>query len=205
MRQFARIKAEKKERIICFIILPVVFFLIMGREAFSKNSDTSTTATALTVKNELPLKGKRICIDPGHGGEESGAVGVGGLRESDVNLRVALLLKEMLEKAGATVLMTRTDDRTVSITERWKFNRANNTDLFVSIHHNANAQVDRSVNRTEVFYHWNDDGGPSEDAARAVLREMQARFPLPDSKVYMCWAYGVLRENSYPAILGELS
>lgn len=205
MRKFATIKFKKKRKIECFIILLGFFFLTMGRGIMSQTTDISTSFTAVSVKNELPLKGKRICIDPGHGGEESGAVGVGGLRESDVNLRVALFLKEMLEKAGATVLMTRTEDKTVSITERWKFNRENNTDLFVSIHHNANAQIDRSVNRTEVFYHWNDEGGPSEDAARAVLREMQARFPLPDSKVYMCWAYGVLRENSYPAILGELS
>ncbi len=205
MRKFARIKFNKRCKVECFIILLGFFFLTMGRGIMSQTSDISPSLTALSVKNELPLKGKRICIDPGHGGEESGAVGVGGLRESDVNLRVALFLKEMLEKAGATVLMTRTEDKTVSITERWKFNRENNTDLFVSIHHNANAQIDRSVNRTEVFYHWNDEGGPSEDAARAVLREMQARFLLPDSKVYMCWAYGVLRENSYPAILGELS
>ncbi|MCD6386043.1 N-acetylmuramoyl-L-alanine amidase [Candidatus Sumerlaeota bacterium] len=176
-----------------------IFFLAIAYAQTTPGSSQSLT------EDVSPLAGKRICLDPGHGGSQTGAVGVGGLRESDVNLRVALILKELLEQAGATVLMTRTDDSTVSIAERREFNKKHNTDLFVSIHHNANAQVDRTVNRTEVFYHWHDRGGPSEDAARHIYRELQATFKLPDSKVYMCWAYGVLRENSYPAVLGEAS
>lgn len=92
-----------------------------------------------------------------------------------------------------------------SIGDRSQFNKSQKTDLFVSIHHNANAQNDKSVNRTESFYHWKDREGPSEDAARLVHREMQALLKLPDSKVYVCWSYGVLRENDYPAILIEPS
>lgn len=187
------------ERIgVCGIVFSV-FFLAM---AFGQVNPPSSQPPGDDVS---PVAGKRICIDPGHGGSQTGAVGVGGLRESDVNLRVALFLKELLEQAGATVLMTRSDDSSVSIPERREFNKKNHTDLFVSIHHNANAQVDRTVNRTEVFYHWYDRGGPSEDAARHIYRELQATFKLPDSKVYMCWAYGVLRENTYPAVLGEAS
>ncbi len=152
-----------------------------------------------------PLQGKRICIDPGHGGAQTGAVGKTGLKESDINLVVSKYLKDMLEAEGATVFLTRDDDSAISLGERCEFNKAHDTDLFVSIHHNANAQGDTSMNRTEVFYHWKDRGGPSKDAAYHVYRELQETFDLPDSKVYMCWAYGVLRENSYPAILGEAS
>lgn len=152
-----------------------------------------------------PLQGKLICLDPGHGGDSSGAVGPKGLKEKDVNLREAFFLKEMLEKAGATVVMTRTGDSDPGIVERATFNRQKKTDLFVSMHHNANAQNDRTMNRTESFYHWKDNGGPSEDAARLIHREMQGLLKLPDSKVYVCWAYGVLRENSYPAVLVEPS
>jgi len=150
-----------------------------------------------------PVAGKRICIDPGHGGDESGAVGPNGFQEKDLNLAVALILRDLLQDAGATVVMTRTTDKTVSILDRGKFNKAQNTDLFVSVHHNANAQADPTSDRIEVFWHWHDDGGPSEDAARALLRPLQAAFGQPGSKAYLCWAYGVLRENSYPAILGE--
>ncbi|MBN1901895.1 N-acetylmuramoyl-L-alanine amidase [Candidatus Sumerlaeota bacterium] len=150
------------------------------------------------------LKGKKICLDPGHGGMESGAVGVKGLKEKDVNLREAFILKEMLEKAGATVILTRSEDKSVSLTDRCKLNKQHNTDLFLSLHHNANAQGDSSMNRIESFYHFKDDGGPSEDAARRIHREMQATLKLP-GKPYMCWAYGVLRENAYPAVLIEPS
>ena len=156
-------------------------------------------------ETKLPLEGIKICLDPGHGGTQTGAVGPQGLKESDVNLKEARMLKEMLEEAGAEVVMTRNDDSNVSLTDRWKFNRAENTDLFVSLHHNANAQNDKSMNRTEVFYHWKDRGGPSRDIAYILYRELQATMDLPDSKPYMCWAYGVLRENAYPAVLAEPS
>jgi N-acetylmuramoyl-L-alanine amidase len=154
---------------------------------------------------KLPLKGKKICLDPGHGGGATGAVGKKGLTEKEINLTEALMLKEMLEKAGAEVVLTRNDDSNVSISKRREFNKAEKTDLFVSMHHNANAQGDAEMNRIEVFYHWKDRNGPSEDAARLLTRELESLLKLPGSKTYMCWAYGVLRENCFPAILGEPS
>ncbi len=58
-----------------------------------------------------PLQGRRICLDPGHGGPWPGAIApTNAVREADVNLNVALRLQRMLEQAGATVIMTRTDD-----------------------------------------------------------------------------------------------
>jgi N-acetylmuramoyl-L-alanine amidase len=165
----------------------------------------SALTTGLGVAEESALKGKKICLDAGHGGTESGAVGLNRLREKDVNLKVVLFLKDMLEKEGATVLLTRKGDENVSLGNRAKFNIDNKTDLFVSIHHNANAQMDRAQNRTESFYHYKDVGGPSEDASRDVLRGLENAFHLPDSKAYCCWAYGVLRNNGVPAILAEAS
>ena len=152
-----------------------------------------------------PLEGKKICLDPGHGGPQTGAVGRNRLTEKEVNLKEVMMLKEMLEEAGAEVVLTRSDDSNVSLGDRWKLNREQNTDLFVSLHHNANAHGDASVNRTEVFYHWHDRKGPSVDMAYHLYRELQSLLDLPDSKVYMCWAYAVLRENSYPAVLAEPS
>src|SRR5213593_4238235 len=57
------------------------------------------------------LAGRRIAIDPGHGGLFRGALGVNGLTEAEVNLGVALYLRGLLEARGAIVTMTRTDDR----------------------------------------------------------------------------------------------
>jgi len=188
-----------KEGILSLVCMALLLFII-GAASGDNSLTSSSNATEVS-----PLAGKKICIDPGHGGRETGAVGVGGLKESDVNLRVSHFLREMLEKEGAVVLMTRTTDTAISLMARCELNKKHEADLFVSVHHNANAQVDRSSNRTEVFYHWHDRGGPSEDAARHVYRELQSFVNLPDSKAYMCWAYGVLRENRYPAILGEMS
>ena len=79
---------------------------------------------------------RKIFIDPGHGGSDPGAVG-GGMRESDITLEVSKFLAVTLERAGLEVMLSRTQDTTVSINERWQ--AANNwgTDLFVSVHVNA--------------------------------------------------------------------
>ena len=185
------------------VAVSILFILFIAVNTFPQTSPEVIKMEQ--PKEQSPLLGKRVCIDPGHGGTESGAVGVNGLNEKDVNLKVCKMLKEMLEKEGAIVSMTREDDKSVNLKERWEFNKSHNSDLFVSIHHDANSQIDRTANRTEVFYHWHDRMGPSEDAAYLVYRELQAAFKLPNSKPYMCWSYGVLRENMYPAILGEAS
>ena len=87
---------------------------------------------------------KIICIDPGHGGYDPGAC-ANGLKEKDLNLAVALGLKSLLEHAGITVIMTRTDDSAPSGTTnehqdlQTRCNIANKAqvDLFLSIHFNA--------------------------------------------------------------------
>lgn len=89
------------------------------------------------------LSGKVICVDPGHGGDDPGAVGTLNIwgegtvtvYEKDFNLSLAQGLKELLEDEGATVIMTRTDDSTVSINERWQLATDENVDAFVSIHY----------------------------------------------------------------------
>lgn len=83
---------------------------------------------------------KTVCIDPGHGGSESGATGEGGKRlEKDDNLRLALLVRDELEKRGYTVVMTRETDATVSLEERCKIANKSKAALFVSIHRNSSS------------------------------------------------------------------
>ena len=91
------------------------------------------------------LKDVTIFLDPGHGGEDRDGVGpAGDVVEADVNLRVALLLRDYLKKAGANVLLSREDDRTVPLEARAQQANAASADVFVSIHHNATA--DRYTN-----------------------------------------------------------
>ncbi len=93
-----------------------------------------------------------IVLDPGHGGKDPGAVGRKlKAREKDVNLEVALKLKKLLEKElGLNVLMTRDDDRFVSLGDRTRFANEADADLFVSIH--TNASKDSKAKGTETYY-----------------------------------------------------
>ncbi|TMA36615.1 MAG: N-acetylmuramoyl-L-alanine amidase [Deltaproteobacteria bacterium] len=91
-----------------------------------------------------------IVLDPGHGGNDPGAIGVGGLREKDVTLRLALALKPRLEARGFQVVMTRNGDRTLSLEERTAIAEGSRGDVFVSLH--ANAAPRRSLNGIETYY-----------------------------------------------------
>ncbi|WP_445628135.1 N-acetylmuramoyl-L-alanine amidase [Nostoc sp. DSM 114167] len=79
----------------------------------------------------------KIVLDPGHGGKETGASGPTGYLEKDVNLVVSKLLRDELVKQGATVVMTREDDREVSLVERQAIISQEEPAIAISIHHNS--------------------------------------------------------------------
>jgi N-acetylmuramoyl-L-alanine amidase len=118
-----------------------------------------------------PLEGRVIVVDPGHGGTagvDDYRVGPDGEREEWINLRVALLLQEMLEERGAKVIMTRTEDVAVELAERARLVVENEADAFVSVHHNATA--DPGVNFPIVYFH----GNASENRASVLLARAMA-------------------------------
>jgi N-acetylmuramoyl-L-alanine amidase len=84
-----------------------------------------------------PPSAVRICLDPGHGGADSGALSPHGWREKDVNLMQARAIRTALEKAGFHVVMTRESDVTVPLYDRPARACAEHVDAFISIHHNA--------------------------------------------------------------------
>ncbi|MBI2412805.1 MAG: N-acetylmuramoyl-L-alanine amidase [Deltaproteobacteria bacterium] len=95
--------------------------------------------------------GPVIVIDPGHGGEDTGAVGPGGAEEKNVVLSLALKVAEILnERIPSTVLLTRTGDVFIPLEERTAFANRNGADLFVSIH--VNAAVNREASGFETFF-----------------------------------------------------
>ncbi len=159
------------------------------------------------------LAGKRIALDPGHGGFFRGALGVKGLTEAEVNLGVALNLRGLLEARGAIVLMTRTDDRDfltpgdsslrADLTERMRIANAFAPDLFLSIHHNADARGAHDVNETQTYYKLGDEG-PSLDLAQGVHRYLVRNLGIERHRV-VPGNYFVLRTAEPPAILTESS
>lgn len=109
-------------------------------------SDTGLTKANNAVKNTC-AGNVVIVLDPGHGGNESGAC-YGSLKEKDVNLRVATYCKSALEQyGGVSVYMTRYDDRDVGLAERTDIARNYGANAFVSIHMNSGG-----ASGVEVWY-----------------------------------------------------
>ena len=158
-----------------------------------------------------PLAGRRIVIDPGHGGHFAGAVGPNGLTEASVNLGVAHYLRGLLEWAGAEVWLTRTADvdflspadstLATDLAFRVAFTDSLQPDVFISIHHNSNAALDRSLNETQTYYRMDDDGA-SLDLARAIHRHLVLNLEIYPAKI-LPGNFHVLRNATVPAVLGE--
>jgi N-acetylmuramoyl-L-alanine amidase len=159
------------------------------------------------------IKGRRIVIDPGHGGVFRGAVGLDGLDEADVNLGVALYLWGLLEEAGAEVHLTRKTDRDFverdslalrqDLEARVALVNRIEPDVFISLHHNAHFAGDRTYNEIQI-YHKMGDEGPSLDLARIVARHLRANIGEAKTRV-LPGNYYVLRNSRVPSILCEPS
>jgi len=100
-------------------------------------NDVSSDSTEIEVPKSFTGRKKIIVIDPGHGGHDPGAI-ANGLREKDINLKIALKLKSLLEKDPRfKVYLTREDDRFIPLYDRTLIAIEKKADLFISIHTNA--------------------------------------------------------------------
>ncbi len=108
-----------------------------------------------------------VVVDPGHGGHDPGAIGPGGLREKDITLKIARLVKEVLQKRyHVKVVLTRETDRYIGLKDRTRIANRAGADLFVSIH--LNAHRDHRVRGLETYLlNWTTD----EEALRVAARE----------------------------------
>lgn len=95
----------------------------------------------------------RIVIDPGHGGPDPGAVGIGGTQEKDVVLEISQQVAELLRSRGVDVLLTRNGDIDVDLPPRAQLANNSGADAFVSIHANALSMARPDVNGLETFYY----------------------------------------------------
>jgi N-acetylmuramoyl-L-alanine amidase len=116
----------------------------------------------------FPLSLKRIVIDPGHGGVQTGAIAESGLTEKQVTLDVALRLRRLLADASFEVLLTRDSDKTLALEKRVEIANSNNADLFLSIH--VNWMEPRTIRGPETFF-----VGPTNDPTTMKLVSMENR------------------------------
>ncbi|MFY2558803.1 N-acetylmuramoyl-L-alanine amidase [Corallococcus terminator] len=103
----------------------------------------------LTLAEQLGLKVRRVVIDPGHGGHDSGAIGKEGTREKDVALSISLKLADELRERGLEVVLTREDDQFIRLEDRAKFANTERGDLFISVH--CNAATSRKLRGIETY------------------------------------------------------
>lgn len=159
------------------------------------------------------LAGRRVVVDPGHGGPWPGAVAPhNGLKESDVNLRVSLHLARLIDGAGGEAILTRTADAALDpsgmskdLSARAAVANREGADVFISVHHNADIATGSDRNALEVYYKLGEDGA-SLDVAQALTYDLARRLRADaEAKLLLPGNYKVLREARVPAVLLESS
>lgn len=152
---------------------------------------------------ETGLKGKKIIVDAGHGGHDTGAIGPTGLKEKDINLDTALLLKDELEKAGAVVILTRSTDIFLELSERTAIANNSDYDAFISIHTDSYSKTSAG---TTTYYNvsTNFNGPKSKSLAQYVQQSLVAQLGTPN-RGYKEQEFYVNRKNELPSILVELA
>ncbi|WP_079907885.1 N-acetylmuramoyl-L-alanine amidase [Carboxydocella sp. JDF658] len=170
---------------------------IIKKTAKEKTSNLSNVSAVATYK---------VCVDPGHGGSDSGAVGkLNGVSyyEKDINLSIALWLQAHLEADGISVIMTRTTDKYVDLTTRYTLANNNAVNCFVSVHHNSSTNT--SARGTTVIYpnnhHITESSNLALEVHNAVLWTTSLPEYTPPYKDVRNLA--VLRNTKMPAIITE--
>jgi N-acetylmuramoyl-L-alanine amidase len=144
----------------------------------------------------LPLKGKKIVLDPGHGGTDPGAVR-GEVEEAQLTLAIALKLKKLLEAQGAKVVLTRADDSDKELNERTDLSNHERPNIFVSIH--INASNNSKADGIETYYYT----AQSRVLAKCLFEEMVATLGAKANWVHQRSLY-VCRLTDAPAVLVEV-
>jgi len=139
-----------------------------------------------------------VVIDPGHGGFDPGAVGIGGLQEKNIVLPVSIQVAQILEQQGVSTIMTRRVDREIDLEPRVQIAERANATLFVSIHANAISLSRPDVNGIETYY----TSAQGQQFARVIHSSLLRATGGPDRGVRQARFY-VLRNTSMPAVLVE--
>lgn len=148
------------------------------------------------------LHGLTICIDPGHGANESGSIGPNGVKEGEINFAIAEKLIPLLEEAGAKVITTRpTEADGPSLNERVAIAVNNKCDLLVSIHNNAlpDGRDPIAEHGTSSYYYH----PQSQELARLLKDNAVKRLSFPDRGVFY-QNLALCRPSQMPAALVEV-
>jgi len=173
---------------------------------YGTNEEEETVAEEEPVEKDETvevLRNRIIVLDPGHGGSDPGAV-AGNIKEKDLNLQVAKILNVMLQKAGAAVYMTRTEDKYVGLYTRADIANNLNADLFVSIHHNASPNSGAKGVMTLYYPTAKKTKMNGQKFAEIVQKNLVNDLNAKDWGIIPRPNLVVTRETKMPAVLAEL-
>ena len=192
------------------LFTPNTTFKKIGEGVVEKKPNIKTNKKSNYVKNtandylKLPnVKQNKffVIIDPGHGGADPGAIGIGGIRESDIVLEVSKLVKELLSDKGVKVMLTRKNEVELDLPPRVSFANKMGADIFVSIHANASRGKRRDINGLETFYF---RGWRGRLLAKRIQKQILRVSPgSPDRGVKQGRFY-VIKNTNMPAALVEI-
>lgn len=179
-----------------------------------ENSDIATQAN----------EGVTICLDPGHGGNDSGAIGVNNVYEKNLTLKIAQYCKQELEKYNCHVVMTRTGDTNPSLEDRANFAKSQGAQYLISIH--LNSAASGGAVGAEVYYpntHWRPDiSANGKNVAQAIQSQLVSlglydrgiKFRTIDTNIYpdpfryddssVADYYGIIRNAKYNGLTGMI-
>lgn len=207
---------NRAAKLLCkWAIVPALCAGLFGASEWTcKKREEPRYAGGVSPENYRMLAGKKIFVDPGHGGSGGADVfrnGPGGISEEEVNLCVALYLRDKLAGAGATVLLSREKDEDVPLEKRVAAANAFAPDLLVSVHHNGTARrMDRVNYPCVLFWGSAHNAGPSRDLAQLLQAEFHKIMEdrgriLSDFSSFPETGTMILRETRYtcPGVIGE--
>jgi N-acetylmuramoyl-L-alanine amidase len=196
------------------MVLSALIFAGCGPKRAQYDDLYARLAEETTALDWRVLEGRRIVIDPGHGGCFGGVVGLDSLREADANLGVALYLWGLLKEAGADVHLTRTTDRDFTagdstdlradLERRTAAANALGPEVFISIHHNSNLPIDRERNSVEIYYR-SEDPGASLELANDIHTHLARNLGIEISEIEPASYYVLRNSTAQAAVLGEAS
>ena len=177
-----------------------------------ENSDIATQAN----------EGVTICLDPGHGGNDSGAIGINNVYEKNLTLKIAQYCKQELEKYNCRVVMTRTGDTNPSLEERADYAKSQGAQYLISIH--LNSAAGGGAVGAEVYYpntHWRPNISQNgKNVAQAIQSQLVSlglydrgiKFRTIDTNIYpdpfryddssVADYYGIIRNAKYNGLTG---
>lgn len=193
----------KNKKIVTCVMVVLLFFsmLVVAKE----------TADFVVSERLLTDKSTPVVIDAGHGAEDSGKVGIGGVLEKDINLSIALRLKELLQQQDIRVVMTREDDKGTfpntgsnrkvrDMQNRVERINKERPALVISIHQNS--FPDESVSGAQTFYFEGSEEG--KRAAEILQKQLIATLQPKKERVAKAnSSYYLLKNTEYPITIVE--